>query len=104
MLDGNQIFEYVKQLDSTKLNDKLIINGFSGSFNKTNANLFKGQTMKTNYSLKRIKELDKIITRLIYRERDKKCLSEKENIFFSKLFNCICKLQNKLPLVEVLRR
>ena len=60
--------------------------------------------MKTNYSLKRIKEFDKIITCLIYRERDKKYLSKKENKLFNKLINCICKQQNKLPLVEVLRR
>lgn len=45
--------------------------------------------MKTNYSLERIKELDKIATRLIYKKRDNKYLSTKEYRLFNKIINIL---------------
>lgn len=59
--------------------------------------------MKTNYSLERIKELDKIATRLIYKKRDNKYLSTKEYRLFNKIINLICMQRNRLALAEVLR-
>lgn len=58
--------------------------------------------MKTNYSLKRIEQLEKIAIKLRYRKHDKHYLTVKESNLQNKLFMCICSQNNKLPLIRKL--
>ena len=58
--------------------------------------------MKTNYSLKRIEQLENIVMKLHYRKGDNHYLTIKEANLQNKLFVCICSQRNKLPLVRKL--
>lgn len=58
--------------------------------------------MKTNYSLNRIEQLEKIIIKLRYRKHDKHYLTMKEANLQNKLFVCICSQDNTLPLIRKL--
>lgn len=56
--------------------------------------------MKTNYSLKRIEQLEMIVLKLGYRKRDRHYLTMKEANLQNKLFVCICSQDNTLPLIR----
>lgn len=58
--------------------------------------------MKTNYSLNRIEQLERIVLKLHYRKGDKHYLTIKEANLQNKLSVCICSQKNKLPLVRKL--
>lgn len=54
--------------------------------------------MKTNYSLKRIEQLEMIILKLGYQKRNKHYLTIKEANLQNKIFICICSQKDKLIL------
>lgn len=56
--------------------------------------------MKTNYSLKRIEQLENIVIKLTYRKHDKHYLTKKEANLQNKLIFCIISQNNKLSLVR----
>ena len=56
--------------------------------------------MKTNYSIKRIKELEAILLHLFWRERHKRGLTKKEVRLQNKLFMCLVSQENKIPLTQ----
>lgn len=56
--------------------------------------------MKTNYSIKRIKELEAISLHLFWRKRHKKSLTKKEVRLQNKLFMCLVSQENKIPLTQ----
>lgn len=60
--------------------------------------------MKTNYSIKRIKELEAISLHLFWRERHKRGLAKKEVRLQNKLFMCLVSQENKIPLTQNLHR
>lgn len=57
--------------------------------------------MKTNYSLKRIEQLEMIVLKLGYRKRNRHYLTMKEANLQNKLFVCICSQDNILSLNKV---
>lgn len=54
--------------------------------------------MKTNYSIKRIKELEAVSLHLFWRKRYKKRLTKKEVRLQNKLFMCLVSQENKILL------
>lgn len=54
--------------------------------------------MKTNYSLKRIEQLENIMYKLYYRKQNKYNFTEKETRLQRKLFMCVISQDNKLSL------
>lgn len=61
-----------------------------------------GLTMKTNYSLSRIEQLELILLKLGYRKRDKHGLTKKEANLYNKLMVCVCSQKKHLALVHKL--
>ena len=58
--------------------------------------------MKTNYGIKRIKELEAISLHLFWLERNKRGLSKKERRLQNKLCILLILQETKIPLVEKL--